>query len=176
VLIGRPPATFRDWRYLAVAGGAGLVTSLMHPTIGRLQRPIDTMDAAGLSLFCVTGAATALTYRLGTAESIILGAITGIGGGMVRDLLVGEIPIVLRRGLYAIPALVGAGVVVLAYRQGNHSTAYPVIGAAACFLIRIAGLRYDLNLPTATDLPERVDPRRLRTRGGRLRQRKGKRR
>jgi uncharacterized membrane protein YeiH len=164
VLIGRPPATFRDWRYLAVAGGAGLVTSLMHPTIDRIQGPIDTMDAAGLSLFCVTGAATALSYRLGTAESIILGAITGIGGGMVRDLLVGEIPEVLRRGLYAIPALVGAGIVVLAYREGNYSTAWPIIGAAACFLIRMAGLRYDLNLPAATDLRDRVDPRRLRKR------------
>jgi uncharacterized membrane protein YeiH len=164
LLIGRPPATFRDWRYLAVAGGAGLVTSLMHPAIDRIQRPIDTMDAAGLSLFCVTGAATALSYRLGTAESIILGAITGIGGGMVRDLLVGEVPEVLRRGLYAIPALVGAGIVVLAYRQGSYSTAFPIIGAAACFLIRMAGLRYDLNLPAATDLPDRVDPRRLRKR------------
>ena len=169
LLIGVPPATFRDWRYLAVAGGAGLVTSLVHPLVGRLQRPIDTMDAAGLALFCVTGAATALTHRLGTAEAIILGAITGIGGGMVRDVLVGEIPIVLRGGLYAIPAIVGAGVVVLAYREGNYSTAFPIIGAAACFLIRMAGLRYDLNLPSATDLPDRVDPRRLRKRARRPR-------
>ncbi|HEX6457786.1 MAG TPA: trimeric intracellular cation channel family protein [Thermoleophilaceae bacterium] len=164
VLIGRPPATFRDWRYLAVAGGAGLVTSLMHPTIDRLQRPIDTMDAAGLALFSVTGAATALAYGLGTAESIILGALTGIGGGMVRDVLVGEIPEVLKGGLYAIPALVGAGIVVLAYRQGDRSTAWPIVGAAACFTIRMAGLRYHLNLPTATDLPQSVDPRRLRKR------------
>ncbi len=164
VLIGRPPATFRDWRYLAVAGGAGLVTSLMHPAIDRMQRPIDTMDAGGLALFSVTGAATALTFGLGTAESIILGALTGIGGGMVRDVLVGEIPVVLRRGLYAIPALIGAGIVVLAYRQGDRSTAWPIVAAAACFLIRMAGLRYDLNLPTATDLPGRVDPRRLRDR------------
>ena len=164
LLIGRPPATFRDWRYLAVAGGAGLVTSLMHPTLDRLQRPIETMDAAGLSLFCVTGAATALAYRLGTAEAIILGAITGIGGGMVRDVLIGEIPEVLRRGLYAIPALVGAGIVVLAYREGNRSVVFPIIGAAACFGIRMAGLRYNLNLPAATDLPDHVDPRRLRKR------------
>jgi uncharacterized membrane protein YeiH len=164
VLIGTPPATFRDWRYLAVAGGSGLVTSLLHPVVGRLQGPIDTMDAAGLSLFCVTGAATALTHRLGTAEAIILGAITGIGGGMVRDVLVGEIPVVLRRGLYAVPALVGAGIVVVAYRQGDRNVAYPIIGAVACFLIRIAGLRYDLNLPAATDLPDRIDPRRLRKR------------
>jgi uncharacterized membrane protein YeiH len=169
LLIGVPPATFRDWRYLAVAGGAGLVTSLMHPAIGRIQRPIDTMDAAGLSLFCVTGAAIALAHGLGTAESIILGAITGIGGGMVRDLLILEIPVVLRRGLYAIPALVGAGIVVLAYREGNHSVVWPIIGAAACFAIRMAGLRYDINLPTATELPQSVDPRRLRKRDKRPR-------
>src|SRR5947209_11158268 len=120
LLIGVPPATFRDWRYIAVAGGAGLVTSLAHPVIDRVQRPIDTLDAAGLALFSVTGAASALTHGLGTAESIILGAITGIGGGMVRDVLVGEIPVVLRTGLYAIPALLGAGIVTLAYREGNH--------------------------------------------------------
>jgi uncharacterized membrane protein YeiH len=162
VLIGIPPATFRDWRYLAAAGAAGLVTSLAHPMISRLQRPIDTLDAAGLSVFCVTGAATALTHRLGTPESIILGAITGIGGGMVRDVLVREIPVVLRGGLYAIPALIGAGIVVLAYRSGSHSTAFPIIAAAVCFSIRMAVLRYDLSLPAAEDVPESVDPRRRR--------------
>src|SRR5206468_4624241 len=114
LLIGTPPATFRDWRYLAVAGGAGLVTTLAHPAINRLRRPIQVLDAAGLALFCVTGAATALAYRLGVAEAVILGAITGIGGGMLRDVLVREIPTVLRGGLYAIPALVGAGIVVAA--------------------------------------------------------------
>jgi uncharacterized membrane protein YeiH len=149
LLIGIPPATFRDWRYLAVAGGAGLVTSLAHPTINRLQRPIDALDAAGLALFCVSGAATALAHRLGVAESVILGAITGIGGGMVRDILVGEIPTVLRGGLYAIPALVGAGIVVGAYKAGDHTLTFPIAGAAACFLLRIAGLRYGLGLPRA---------------------------
>ena len=105
VLIGIPPQTFRDWRYLAVAAGAGLLTAVAHPEINRLQRPIDALDAAGLALFCVTGAATALAHRLGVVDAVILGAITGIGGGMLRDVLVGEIPTVLRGGLYAIPAL-----------------------------------------------------------------------
>jgi len=164
LLIGIPPATFRDWRYLAAVGAAGLVTSLAHPAISRIQRPIDTLDAAGLALFCVTGAATALAHRLGTAEAIILGAITGIGGGMVRDILVREIPVVLRSGLYAIPALLGAGVVVLAYREGNHGIAFPIIGAGLCFSVRMAGLHYNLNLPAAKDVPEAVDPRRLRKR------------
>jgi uncharacterized membrane protein YeiH len=152
LLIGIPPATFRDWRYLAVAGGAGLVTTLAHPAINRVQRPIDALDAAGLALFCVTGAATALAHRLGVVDAIILGAITGIGGGMLRDVLVGEIPTVLRGGLYAIPALVGAGIVVLAYHAGDHTLVFPLVGALVCFLMRMAGLRYGLGLPGAADV------------------------
>jgi uncharacterized membrane protein YeiH len=159
LLIGTPPATFRDWRYLAVAGGAGLLTILAHPAIGRLQRPIDALDAAGLALFCVTGAATALAHRLGVAEAVILGAITGIGGGMVRDILVREIPTVLRGGLYAIPALVGAGIVVVAYHAGDRSVTFPIVGAAVCFLMRIAGLRYGLGLPSAADIAVTGVPR-----------------
>jgi uncharacterized membrane protein YeiH len=152
LLIGIPPATFRDWRYLAVAGGAGLLTSLAHPAIDRLQRPIDALDAAGLALFCVTGAATALAHRLGVVDAVILGAITGIGGGMLRDVLVGEIPTVLRGGLYAIPALVGAAIVVVAYHGGDHTIVFPLVGAAACFLMRMAGLRYGIGLPRAADV------------------------
>jgi uncharacterized membrane protein YeiH len=147
VLIGVPPATFRDWRYLAVAGGAGLVTWLLFPLLGRAQRPIDIFDAGGLALFCVTGAATAIQHRLGVAESVILGAITGIGGGMLRDVLVREIPAVLRGGLYAIPALIGAGIVVTAARLGAHGVVFPIVATAACFVIRLAGIHYDLNLP-----------------------------
>jgi uncharacterized membrane protein YeiH len=149
LLIGTPPATFRDWRYLAVAGAAGLVTSLAHPAINRLQRPIDALDAAGLALFCVTGAATALAHRLGVVDAVILGAITGIGGGMLRDILVGEIPMVLRGGLYAIPALVGAGIVVVAYHAGDHTVVFPIVGAMVCFVMRMAGLRYGIGLPRA---------------------------
>lgn len=162
LLIGIPPATFRDWRYLAVAAGAGLLTAVAHPAINRLQRPIDALDAAGLALFCVTGAATALTHRLGVVDSVILGAITGIGGGMVRDILIREVPIVLRGGLYAIPALVGAGIVVIAYHAGDHTVIFPIVGASACFLMRMAGLRYGLGLPGAADVAITGMPRRRR--------------
>jgi uncharacterized membrane protein YeiH len=159
LLIGIPPATFRDWRYLAVVGGAGLVTILAHPEINRLQRPIQALDAAGLALFCVTGAATALAHRLGVAEAVILGAITGIGGGMVRDILVREIPTVLRGGLYAIPGLVGAGVVVAAYHAGDRTVTFPIVGAVVCFLMRMAGLRYGIGLPRAGDVAVTAIPR-----------------
>jgi uncharacterized membrane protein YeiH len=152
LLIGIPPTTFRDWRYLAVAGAAGILTAIARPAIDRLQRPIDALDAAGLALFCVTGAATALAHRLGVVDSVILGAITGIGGGMVRDVLVGEMPTVLRGGLYAIPALVGAGIVVVAYHAGARTLVFPIVGATVCFLMRMAGLRYGLGLPSAADV------------------------
>ena len=123
LLIGIPPQTFRDWRYLAVAGGAGLVTFLAHTTLTRLERPILILDAAGLALFCVTGASTALDFRVGAVEAVVLGAITGIGGGMLRDILLREIPTVLRTGLYAIPALFGAAIVVVAATSGSHNLA-----------------------------------------------------
>lgn len=159
VLIGVPPSTFRDWRYLAVVGAAGLVSTLAYPLLDRLQRPIGTADAAGLGLFCVTGAASALAHRLGVAEAIILGAITGVGGGMVRDVLVREIPTVLRSGLYAIPALVGAGIVVAAFEADDHSVTFPIVGALVCFGLRMLGLRYGLGLPRADRMAVRSVPR-----------------
>lgn len=154
LLIGIPPQTFRDWRYLAVAGGAGLVTFLAHPALERLERPILVLDAAGLAVFCVTGASTALDHHVGTVDAVVLGAITGVGGGVLRDILVREIPVVLRTGLYAIPALIGAAIVVGASNSGTHNIAFPIIGAAVCFLIRLAGIYFGLNVPSA---PSRRD-------------------
>ena len=149
VLIGIPPQTFRDWRYLAVAGGAGLVTFLAAPMLERLERPVLVFDAAGLALFCVTGASTALDHRVGAVSAVVLGAITGIGGGMLRDILLREIPTVLRTGLYAIPAVIGATIVVVASESGTHNLVVPIVGAAVCFVIRLAGLHFDLNVPHA---------------------------
>ena len=152
LLIGLPPETFRNWRYLAVAGGAGLFTFLAHPVLRRMARPIDLLDAAGLALFCVTGASKALDYGVAAAPAVILGAITGIGGGVLRDILVRQIPVVLREGLYAIPALIGASIVVGAARTGAHGPTAPIVGAAACFAIRLAGLAYGLNVPRARSI------------------------
>lgn len=154
LLIGIPPQTFRDWRYLAVAGGAGLVTFVAAPMLARLERPVLVLDAAGLALFCVTGASTALDHRIGAVSAIVLGAITGVGGGVLRDILLGTIPVVLRTGLYAVPALIGAAIVVVASEIGSHGIAIPIVAAAICFLIRVAGLHFDLNVPRA---PGRTD-------------------
>lgn len=147
LLIGRPPATFREPAFLAVLGAAGLVALVTFPWLERMQGMIEVLDAAGLGLFCVTGAAIARQYRLEFPEAIILGAISGIGGGMLRDLILREVPRVLRSGLYAVPALIGSSVAVAAPAGGSHSWVYAVLGAGACFTVRIAAMRWRLSLP-----------------------------
>jgi uncharacterized membrane protein YeiH len=148
LLIGTPPQAFRDWRYLAVAGSAGVLTFVAHAALSRLARPILILDAGGLALFCVTGAGTALDNRVAPLGAVVLGAITGVGGGVLRDVLLREIPVVLRTGLYAVPAVVGAAIVVVASESGTHNIAVPIIGAAVCFAIRVAGVYFDWNVPT----------------------------
>ena len=117
VLIGAvPPATFSDWRYLTVATAGGLIAFLLGNRLERLSSPITVLDAAGLSLFAVIGASKALDFGLGAGQAILLGAITGVGGGTLRDVLVRRVPAVLQSGLYAIPAIIGAALTVVAIR------------------------------------------------------------
>ena len=148
VLIGVPPETFRDARYLAAAGIAGAVCFFGHHILERLQRAVLVFDAIGLSLFCVTGASKAIEFGLGPVQSTILGAITGIGGGILRDVLLREVPVVLRSELYALPALAGAAVVSVAHELGRDSGAFAIAGAALCLGLRLVGLRLGLNAPT----------------------------
>ena len=151
VLLGAlPPATFVDWRYLAVAATGGLIAFLFSRWLTRVRNPIDVLDAAGLSLFAVTGAGKALELGVGPAQAIILGAVTGVGGGTLRDVLIRQVPSVLSSGLYAIPALVGAALFVVAERVGVQDVlGVPVaLGAAVvCFLIRMVGLHFGIDAP-----------------------------
>ena len=149
LLIGAPPATFRDWRYLAAAGAAGLVCFFGRAGARAHPRGVLVFDAVGLAVFCVAGATKALDFGLGPVQAVILGAITGIGGGMLRDVLLGEVPTVLRHELYAIPALLGAGVVVAGSSGGQSEPGFPIFGACLCFAIRMFGMRYGIDAPIA---------------------------
>lgn len=142
-----PPATFSDWRYLAVAAAGSLLAFLFGRVLDRLARPITVLDAAGLSLFAVTGASKALQLGLGPAQAVILGAITGVGGGTLRDVLTQRVPTVLRSELYAIPALAGATLTVVSIRLESYGVVAAVCAAAVCFTIRLLGVRFDLNAP-----------------------------
>jgi uncharacterized membrane protein YeiH len=154
VLLGTlPPATFNDWRYLAVAGGGGLLAFMFGRYLDRLSSPITVLDAAGLSLFAVTGAGKAIELGLGPAQAAILGTITAVGGGTLRDVLVRQVPSVLSSGLYAIPALLGATAVVMASVVGAYGLTTAVGAAALCFAIRMVGVRFNLNPPTPPACP-----------------------
>lgn len=148
LLIGAvPPATFSDWRYLTVATVGGLVAFALGSRLDRLTSPITLLDAAGLSLFAVTGASKALAFGVGPGQAVILGAVTAVGGGTLRDVLIRQIPAVLQSGLYAIPALLGAGITVAATLAGVFGVAAAIGAATACFLIRMLGVKFDLNAP-----------------------------
>jgi uncharacterized membrane protein YeiH len=159
ILDSLPPATFSDWRYLAVAASGGLIAFVCGRRLDRLTTPITVLDAVGLSLFAVTGATKALQFGLGPAQAVILGTITGVGGGTIRDVLVRQVPTVLRSGLYAIPALIGATAIVVATLLHLDGPSTEVGAAALCFGIRMIGVRYSLNAPTprATPDPEADD-------------------
>jgi uncharacterized membrane protein YeiH len=115
-----PPATFRSWPYLPVAAGGALIVFFFSRQLCQFALPILLLDAAGLSLFCVTGATKALDYGLGAVPAVLLGAVTAVGGGTIRDVLVRQVPTVLTSGLYAVPALAGAAIAVTAVRTGVY--------------------------------------------------------
>lgn len=150
VLIGAiPPAAIAEWPYIAVSVLAGLATFRAHDAVARHQGAILVFDAGGLALFAVSGALKALAFGLDPVAAVLLGMLTGIGGGMLRDVLVAEIPTVLRSELYAVAALAGAAVVVVALQLHLPSSPAAVAGAIVCFGLRLLALRRGWSLPAA---------------------------
>jgi len=149
-----PPAALRDWRYLAVALVGGLVAYAASERVHRTTaRPIKVLDAAGLSLFAVTGASKALAFGLGPFPAALVGMIAAVGGGTLRDMMVGKVPGILTGGLYAIPALTGAGIVVVSAAVGAESHLVLPAAALVVFTVRMLGLHFDLEPPSAPAPP-----------------------
>jgi uncharacterized membrane protein YeiH len=152
VLLGAtPPIALVDWRYLGVSICAGLITFYRHAQVERMRNPVQVFDAIGLALFAVIGADKAMLYGLNPGASALLGMLTGIGGGIVRDVLVAQIPHVLRRELYAVAALAGAATVVLGRSLAWPAVPTAIAGAALCFAIRGLAIWRGWQLPTAGD-------------------------
>lgn len=154
VLIGAtPPAALTDWRFLAASVLAGVIAFKWHAAIERMANPVRMFDAAGLALFAVAGTQKALAYELNPVMAALLGMLTGIGGGVVRDLLLAQIPLVLRADLYAVAALGGATVVVLGDQFGAPPVPAALCGAAFCFVIRVLAIKRGWQLPKALQQP-----------------------
>lgn len=150
LLIGSiPPAAVADWSYLAVSLLAGLATFFWYPKIDAGRRPVLLFDGAGLALFAVTGTQKALDAGLNPIMAAIMGMLSGVGGGMLRDVLVNETPTVLRADLYAVAALAAGLVVVTAHVLQYPSFAFMVAGALLCFWLRSMAIFRGWHLPLA---------------------------
>lgn len=151
VLIGAtPPAALEDWRYLLVPVAAGLITFYYHPALGRMEHLVNVFDAFGLALFCVTGALKALEYGLGPAPAALMGMLTGIGGGILRDLLASRVPAVFRGELYATPALAGAAIAVVGDQLGVPVGLVAFLGGGVCLAWRLLAIWRHWQAPMPT--------------------------
>lgn len=150
VLLDRlPPSTFTDWRYLTTAFAGSLIAFLVGRRLERISGAIDVFDAIGLSFFAVNGALAALAAGAGPLQATLLGVVTAVGGGTIRDVLIRQVPTVLSSGLYAVPAAVAAGGAVALFASGIGVWPLLTLAAAACFVLRMVGLRRGWRAPVA---------------------------
>jgi uncharacterized membrane protein YeiH len=149
LLIGAvPPGSIRDWRYSVVAFSGGAVVFFLHHFVQEIptQVLID-LDAAGLALFAVAGTQKALNYGIHPFMAILMGTITGVGGGTVRDILLAQVPTVLRADVYATAAMAGATVMILGRKLGLRPALTAVLGGVFCFVLRVVSVWQHWNLP-----------------------------
>lgn len=150
VLLGAlPPAALRDELYLAVPLVATALVLVGGPLVARLDRPVLVFDAAGLGLFAVTGTTKALAAGLGVLPAALLGTMTAVGGGVLRDVLAREVPSVFRQdtALYAIPAALGS-LAVAGLEAADALTPATAIGVAVGVLaLRLLAMRFDWRGP-----------------------------
>ncbi|MEH3086642.1 MAG: trimeric intracellular cation channel family protein [Xylophilus ampelinus] len=142
-----PPAGIADWRYLAVAGTAAALALAADALVVRLAHPVVLFDSIGLGLFAVTGAQKALAFGQNVEVAILLGMVTAVGGGVIRDVLLNRVPVILRREIYASAALLAAGVEVLGERWGWVSASRTWAALALCFSLRYLSVRFHWHLP-----------------------------
>ncbi|RVX42132.1 putative membrane protein YeiH [Nonomuraea polychroma] len=149
------PAAFQSVGYVLVPVAATVIVFFWHPHVARVMPAILVLDAAGLGLFCAVGTEKALEYGLSPLHAALLGVVTAVGGGMLRDVLAGEIPTLLYdRQLYAVPAMLGSGAMAVVYSYGLHGWPATLSAAVLAFGLRIAAMRFKWRAPLARGVGE----------------------
>jgi uncharacterized membrane protein YeiH len=143
-----PPASLRDWRYPAAAllGGA-IVITLYDFVLVIPPHVLILMDAAALALFAVAGTQKALLYNMHPLIAVLLGGLTAVGGGTLRDILLAQVPRVLNADIYATAALFGATILVIARKLRASPTLAAILGGIACFALRMLSVWHHWSLP-----------------------------
>lgn len=142
-----PPVGLSDWRYLALAVFAALLTMSVYPLVQRLSQPVLFFDALGLGFFAIYGAHKALLMTQNIETAVLLGMLSAVGGGVLRDILLNRTPLILQKEIYASAALLGASFQVLGEQLGWSMSWLPWVGIALCLCLRMVSLRYRWNLP-----------------------------
>ncbi|MFI5608607.1 trimeric intracellular cation channel family protein [Amycolatopsis sp. FDAARGOS 1241] len=150
VLLGiHPPTTLANWPYLAVCAATALIVFAFHPQVARLRRAVLLADAIGLGVFATAGTTIALNAGATAYAACLIGMTSGIGGGAARDLLLREIPLVLRKEIYAVAALAGAVLVAVGHALPLPQGIVTTIAAAVVVTIRLVALWRHWNAPVA---------------------------
>ncbi len=150
IILGHtPPATLNDWRYLAAAGLAGILVFVWYNRVVHHGEFITAFDAVGLSIFTVTGTTIALNAGLSPAPAALLGMLTGVGGGVLRDILAAEVPLILRSEIYAVASMLGALIIIIAAQIGFSGVLVEIIAAIATFMLRMVSVRRGWRIPIA---------------------------
>jgi uncharacterized membrane protein YeiH len=150
LLIGAvPPNAIRDWRYAGVAFAAGALVFLLHTFVRSLPHQVLIgLDAAGLAMFAIAGTEKALAYGIQPFIAALLGTITAVGGGTVRDVLLAQVPAVLRVDVYATAALAGSFVMIAGRGLGLPRNPTAVAGGTVCFVLRMVSVWQHWQLPS----------------------------
>jgi uncharacterized membrane protein YeiH len=148
LLLGiHPPAAFTNPAAAATSAGVSLLIFWFHPIVRRRRREILILDAVGMGLFASSGAAIALDREAGAAATVVIGMLTAAGGAVLRDMLVNEVPLLFRRDLYAIPALVGSLLVVVLVKMRGDVDSAVVVGTVVATSTRLTAMWRGWSLP-----------------------------
>ena len=150
LLIGEiPPVALREWEWLVVPIVAAIVVAVLPGLVERSRQPVLVFDAAGLGLFAAVGASRAVDAPVSVPAAVLVGAISAIGGGLLRDVLAGDVPQIFSPDskLYAIPATIGALVVVIGNELELADTPVQIVAAVAAFALRMAALHFGWHAP-----------------------------
>jgi uncharacterized membrane protein YeiH len=143
-LAAGPPAAIREPRYLGAALAAGLVGAAFGARIDRFRAAFEILDAVGLGAYAVVGAQAGLRHGLSGPSSVLVGVVTAVGGGVLRDLLSREEPLIFRPGhIYTVAALAGSGLFVGLVSSDVKPSWAGLAGAAVAVLLRMLSLRLD---------------------------------
>jgi uncharacterized membrane protein YeiH len=150
VLLGAlPPAALTQPHYLWAALASGFAAFFFHKQIERLGKPVLVLDAMGLGLFAVAGCRKALDFGVDPLAAALLGMLTGVGGGILRDVLINETPRIFSEELYASAALLASVIVVVGHLYGAPGAPVSALAIIAAFLLRIVSWRRGWRAPRA---------------------------